>query len=51
MARCLRCDACQSQWDFKPCTRCGYPLDEKRTAEQIEKDDVDYLERMAVGED
>lgn len=51
MARCARCDACQSQWDFEPCNHCGYPHDEKRTPEQIEKDDADYLERTAVGED
>jgi ribosomal protein L37E len=49
MARCSRCDACESQWDFTPCKYCGFPGAETRSPEQVVQDDKNYNER--IGED
>ena len=38
MARCQRCNSCQSQWDMTACKRCDYPYADKRTQEQIAQD-------------
>jgi Zn finger protein HypA/HybF involved in hydrogenase expression len=42
MARCERCNACESQWDFRDCPRCNYPREDIRTGAQIKQDDKDY---------
>lgn len=49
MTRCQRCDACESMWETKNCRWCNYPDNDKRTPEQVDIDNADYLER--VGED
>ena len=41
MARCQRCFACESMWDFAPCRHCNFPGPDKRTADRIKEDD-DY---------
>ena len=46
MSRCPRCDACESHWTDKPCARCGYPEDDKRTRAQITLDDRRYMKRI-----
>ena len=30
MARCSRCNACESMWDTSPCPHCGFPGKEMR---------------------
>lgn len=37
MARCGRCNAAESMWEFKKCPRCNYPDREKRTKEEVVK--------------
>lgn len=44
MARCQRCNACESQWDFTPCRSCGFPGVETRTPEMIAQDEKDWKE-------
>lgn len=44
MARCYRCEACQSMWDTSPCKNCGFPGDETRSPEKIEQDARDWAE-------
>lgn len=44
MARCVRCNACESQWEFKTCESCGFPGDDTRTAEVKAQDDKDMEE-------
>jgi len=46
MSRCPRCDACESQWENKPCNRCGYPYEDKRTKPQATYDDRAYQRRL-----
>lgn len=38
MARCPRCNACESQWTNDPCKRCDFPMDEQRTVLQLMED-------------
>jgi hypothetical protein len=48
MARCYRCDACESQWDMAACKYCGYPGADTRTEEKKKIDAADYEERMRL---
>lgn len=41
MARCQRCNACMSQWDFGPCMFCGFPGKDKRSLWEKIKDFID----------
>lgn len=42
MARCQRCKACESQWDFNDCPYCGFPGEETRTPERIAQEAKDW---------
>lgn len=44
MARCHRCNACESMWDCSPCDHCGFPDDDTRTTEVKAEDDEDMEE-------
>lgn len=44
MARCTRCNACESMWEFKDCPHCNFPHKDSRTPEQVTEDDKDYDE-------
>jgi hypothetical protein len=44
MARCERCNACESQWDFTPCKHCNFPLTDTRISDQKAQDDKDIEE-------
>lgn len=44
MARCPRCNSCESMWDCSPCKHCAYPDDDTRTLEQVVQDNKDYDE-------
>ena len=46
MARCERCDACQSMWDLEPCVHCGFPGEDPRDAQTIENDNWDMYHRL-----
>lgn len=47
MARCPRCNACESMWDCSPCNYCDYPNVDTRTAEKIIADDKDFDEWLS----
>lgn len=46
MARCHRCDACESMWDTSDCKYCGYPGPDTRSQDQVAQDDKDFEERV-----
>lgn len=54
MARCERCNACESMWDLSPCESCNFPKADTRTADQIKQDDLEYdewLKEMGCDDD
>ena len=44
MARCERCNACESMWSTKDCYHCGFPNEDTRDDDQIAEDDLDMDE-------
>jgi hypothetical protein len=43
MARCERCNACQSQYDFSDCKYCGFPGSDIREPEEVLRDDIEIV--------
>lgn len=45
MARCPRCNACESPWYTHACRYCNYPQEDIRTEEEKAEDNKD-IERL-----